>query len=638
MLSNFLNNIFGEKRINTVLLSLIAFSLAFDFRVTTLSILLFAVFTLYNRLKEPIKVNPASIMKVAPFITFYAWFAIGFFYSEDKAGSFKDLETKFSLLALPLLITLFTKFERSAANFIYSAFIIGLIIMELICLGDATMHYLEDGEKGYFFYHQLVSLSDSNAAYFSWLVLFSLVLLLFHNFSMSNMLKPLLLIFQIVFLILLSSRASQLVFFFLILPFAFYYYRSRHRELKYRISFLFAFSIILVVLAQPALINSRFEVLKVQKAKQAFLPEYDHYSYEFNDLSTRLFFWRVGIENIQSANLLFGVGNGDVNQVQNKKMDELGIKDLYREDQPSDFLNMNLHNMYLQSLLASGLIGLFLLLGMLIVPLLDALRTKSYSFLLFQLIVIVFMLHESALQTQAGTVFYSFFSAVLIAQSKDFELSGSSAAAERIGKGISDGIKRLFDIFFSLLFLLPFTLFILPICALIIKLVSPGPVFFIQERTGKDNKTFRCYKLRTMRLNKEADTRQASKNDHRITPFGYFLRVMHIDEFPQLFNVLKGDMSIIGPRPHMLYHTSIYSEELPYYGRRLKVKPGLTGLAQIKGYVGEINNASDLKKRVLNDIYYVKHASINLDLYIFIMTIKNLIGKIFLFKTRKNES
>src|SRR5690606_5414262 len=137
-------------------------------------------------------------------------------------------------------------------------------------------------------------------------------------------------------------------------------------------------------------------------------------------------------------------------------------------------------------------------------------------------------------------------------------------------------------------------------------------VFFIQKRTGRHHKEFNCYKLRSMHINQLADIEQATQGDSRITKVGYFLRVFHIDEIPQLFNVLKGEMSIIGPRPHMLYHTKIYSESLDYYHLRLHAKPGLTGLAQVKGYVGEIHDRAELKKRILNDIYYVKNPSLGL--------------------------
>ena len=189
-------------------------------------------------------------------------------------------------------------------------------------------------------------------------------------------------------------------------------------------------------------------------------------------------------------------------------------------------------------------------------------------------------------------------------------------------------LKRSFDIVFSLLFFILLGSFIFPLLAIIIKLSSKGPIFFVQKRTGKDNKTFHCIKFRTMKLNKEADTQQAITNDLRITRLGKILRLTHIDELPQLLNVLMGTMSIVGPRPHMLYHTEVYSKAYTYYLLRHESKPGMTGMAQIKGYLGEIITPRDLKKRVLWDIYYNKNASIRLDIYIAFTTLQQIIHKL----------
>jgi putative colanic acid biosynthesis UDP-glucose lipid carrier transferase len=181
-------------------------------------------------------------------------------------------------------------------------------------------------------------------------------------------------------------------------------------------------------------------------------------------------------------------------------------------------------------------------------------------------------------------------------------------------------IKRAMDLFISGLFTLAILSWLFPIVAILIKLTSKGPVFFIQKRTGFKGIEFDCFKFRTMYVNAEADTKQATGNDKRITPVGRFLRATHIDEIPQFLNVLLGDMSIVGPRPHMLYHTRYYSERIPYYNLRLEVLPGMTGMAQIKGYVGEISVERELRKRVQWDIYYMKNRSVALDFKILFST------------------
>ena len=138
---------------------------------------------------------------------------------------------------------------------------------------------------------------------------------------------------------------------------------------------------------------------------------------------------------------------------------------------------------------------------------------------------------------------------------------------------------------------------------------------------------FDCFKFRTMYVNDEADTKQATSNDKRITLVGKFLRLTHLDETPQFFNVLLGDMSIVGPRPHMLYHTRYYAQTIPYYNLRHEAVPGMTGMAQIKGYIGEINMERELRKRIQWDIYYLKNRSIWLDITIVFTTFAQVIVK-----------
>lgn len=181
--------------------------------------------------------------------------------------------------------------------------------------------------------------------------------------------------------------------------------------------------------------------------------------------------------------------------------------------------------------------------------------------------------------------------------------------------------KRFFDITVS--FIVICTLF--PLSYLIIgtaiKLTSQGPVLFRQQRSGLGDKPFTCLKFRTTVVNEEADTLQAVGNDRRITTIGKFLRETSLDEFPQFINVLRGDMSIVGPRPHMVYHTKTYSTVIPDYMRRLTVKPGITGLAQILGYRGETPEKTDMERRVRLDLWYIDHRTFKLDLHIFIYTL-----------------
>lgn len=181
--------------------------------------------------------------------------------------------------------------------------------------------------------------------------------------------------------------------------------------------------------------------------------------------------------------------------------------------------------------------------------------------------------------------------------------------------------KRFFDILFSLAFIVCVLSWLLPVLSLLIKLTSKGPVFFLQKRIGRGGKSFTCYKLRTMVVNPDADILQASENDCRVTALGWFLRESNMDEFPQFLNVLKGDMSMIGPRPHMFADCKKFSALLPGYKFRNMVKPGLTGLAQIKGYHGPTTTRNCILLRYHWDNYYIRHIGFLLDCKIILYTI-----------------
>ena len=181
--------------------------------------------------------------------------------------------------------------------------------------------------------------------------------------------------------------------------------------------------------------------------------------------------------------------------------------------------------------------------------------------------------------------------------------------------------KRIFDIVLSILVLLVVVL-IFPIVALVTLIQSPGPIFFRQVRTGVNGKEFMCYKFRSMHVNKDADRVQATEHDPRKFPFGNFMRKYNIDELPQFWNVLVGDMSAVGPRPHMLMHTEFYSHHIGKYMVRHFVKPGITGWAQVTGFRGETKELWQMKGRVKRDIWYIENWSIWLDVRIVWMTIK----------------
>jgi len=198
-----------------------------------------------------------------------------------------------------------------------------------------------------------------------------------------------------------------------------------------------------------------------------------------------------------------------------------------------------------------------------------------------------------------------------------------SARSYPLSNPINRFIKRLFDIVVSSIVLLLSPIIFIPV-AIIIKLTSPGPIFFKQRRTGYRGQEFDCYKFRTMRVNNDSDNVQATRDDPRKTRFGNFLRHTSIDEFPQFYNVLKGEMSIVGPRPHMVKHTQMYSELIDKYMLRHTIKPGITGWAQVNGYRGQTDQLWQMEKRVEYDVWYAENWNFLLDLKIIFLTITNV--------------
>ncbi|QWX83701.1 exopolysaccharide biosynthesis polyprenyl glycosylphosphotransferase [Cellulophaga sp. HaHaR_3_176] len=188
-------------------------------------------------------------------------------------------------------------------------------------------------------------------------------------------------------------------------------------------------------------------------------------------------------------------------------------------------------------------------------------------------------------------------------------------------------LKRAFDIIFSIVVILGILSWLTPIIALVIRLESKGPIFFRQLRNGIDNKEFYCYKFRSMGLDNGGDKFQTVKNDMRVTRVGKFIRRTSMDELPQFYNVFFGNMSVVGPRPHMLKLSLEYDTIVDKYMLRQLVKPGITGLAQVKGCRGEIETDSDIINRVKFDIFYVENWSLILDFKIIVQTVlKAIVG------------
>jgi len=181
--------------------------------------------------------------------------------------------------------------------------------------------------------------------------------------------------------------------------------------------------------------------------------------------------------------------------------------------------------------------------------------------------------------------------------------------------------KRVFDIIISTTAIVLVLSWLIPLLGIIILFESRGPVFFAQLRTGKNDKPFKCFKFRSMRYFKDSESKQATKNDFRVTKIGKFIRKTSLDEFPQFINVFTGKMSIVGPRPHMIQHTTDFSKVVDHYMVRQFLKPGITGWAQINSFRGEITHHSQLEMRIASDLWYLEHWTIWLDVRILFLTV-----------------
>ena len=229
----------------------------------------------------------------------------------------------------------------------------------------------------------------------------------------------------------------------------------------------------------------------------------------------------------------------------------------------------------------------------------------------------------------------------ILRSSYSYNFQGSLVSADRIEKITRNGLylagKRAFDILISSFIIIFVLSWLIPVLAILIRLDSRGPVFFMQRRVGFLGKTFQCLKLRTMVVNKDCDSQQAMANDPRITRLGRFLRVTSLDELPQFVNVLLGDMSIVGPRPFMQRDNEIFSQAVADYNLRFYAKPGITGMAQVKGYRGPTVTFQSIFHRYQWDAFYVRNASPSLDIKIIRLTARQILKSIFSFRAELND-
>ncbi len=354
-----------------------------------------------------------------PFFLYFLLYALSYTYSADKAQAGFDITQKLSFILLPLILGAGTQITRRGWECILLSLAISLTVVGLVCMARAYLLWRLSGDDEVFFYHRLVAGLDANAVYMAWYVLFSIAALSFYRWTIcfhhwhGVLLKWLLIAIQFVFFVLLSSRTMLVMLCMIALPCYLHVQVKKFRWTAWHIigALLLAATLGAAIIKTDNPVRQRFEDVRPNNLRHAFQSHYADSNQQFSNLTMRLFIWRVGVENIRANKLWWcGAGNGDVHNLQNDRIASYGFRMTNEFGGPSAMRDIDLHNMYLQTLMAIGIPGLIVLLILLLSPFFFLARTgfPHLSFL-FHLSACLFMLQEAVFQTQSGIVYYIFF-------------------------------------------------------------------------------------------------------------------------------------------------------------------------------------------------------------------------------------
>lgn len=520
-----------------------------------------------------------------------------------------ELERKLPFLALPLIWLNLPIYSASHyKNNVFLYFSYGMSFIGIFLVGTAFCNFLLTGNGNLFYYHNLVAGFNGSAIYYSLLFSISLLFLLEKNSLESSLLTSAMIVLHSILLLLLSSK---IFVFIMVLLYLYYFAQSIQKQLLWiglsslilGIGLQFFFNAENIAKRYAALDLSNIFSLK-QTPLSPITP--------FDGFSLRKELWNFGFELSQqnSRTLLIGVGPGDAQDQLNKKIIANNMYTGVKGTTDTGYLNYNFHNQYVQTFLEVGSLGLFLLLLLLIYLMGIGIKYNNKQLFLINVIFLCSFLTESFLSRQIGIVAFVGFNALLLLQSPPKPTAFA---------------KRVFDIVFSLAVIILLLSWLLPpLCLFIIMETKSFPIFQ-QKRVGQHGKTFTCFKLKTMVDNPQSDYLAAQVNDPRITFLGQYLRKYGLDELPQFFNVLLGDMSVVGPRPLMVQEEEKLNALMPNFSSRLSIKPGITGLAQAYGHKGLIKDKYDVKLRYKLDTLYAQHYNLLTDVKIIIKTFLYLI-------------
>ncbi len=533
------------------------------------------------------------------------------FIDSNQTTATFELEKKLSWFFLPLLwYNLPFKNNREFVDKTLRLIGLGIGVFGWGLILFTLYRYFQIGSAHVFFYHDLVSIWDGNAIYYS-LLFFISILLLLNELKQKNNLVLVVVLTNILLILALSSKLFALALIVLL--------TYQLIKLKKPLILLFVFVGLIgsQFLLKENSVVSRFNEMNLSSffdLKKKITPVT-----EFDGFTIRKELWNIGLEILEENpdKIWLGIGPGDTQDLINKKLIE---RDFYIGDGTPDdigYLNYNLHNQYLQTFIELGVIGILFLGGIFYYLISLGIRNKNASLISINLLFLFAFLTESFLSRQMGVISFVGMNSLFIFKEKYLPINSFSMS-----------IKRLFDLVFSSFVILFILSWSLPIMCLIVFLDTKSFPLFVQLRVGKNQENFKCFKLRSMIKNTDADLLAAQENDARITKIGGFLRKYAIDELPQFFNVFLGQMSTVGPRPLMVNEEIEFNQLIPNFSKRLISKPGITGLSQSFGYKGMVEGLVDIKIRMKLDMLYAEKQSLWLDVKLIMNTLKYIFAQI----------
>lgn len=584
-----------------VFVALFLLSIALPLKINTAFIYCFGLLALYLFIKRDKKINQLPVFYGATLLV-AGTHALHYWIQPANELLNFELEKKIPFLLIPLFFSVID--EKNTLPKIMKLVAFGASLIGVLLLLFAGYQFIQSVNSDEFYYHNLVRVVSGNAIYYS---LFFCIALLF-AFELLITDKKRVYIIPITLLTVVILLLSSKLFTLLLVLIFMYYALIQVKTIAFKTSLILVFIFGFVFSFQK--ISERFKEIdrtNLLETKQSINP-----ATTFDGFSLRKELIALGLElkAEHSSQMFIGLGPGICQEKLNQKLIDKQFYTGENAQSKSGFYNYNFHNQYLQTLLETGWIGFIALVIMLLTPFLIIEKDHQRIVFFINGLFLFGFLTESFLSRQMGIVSYLSFNSLFIAQ--------HSTTIRLL-------VKRLFDLLFSFMVIGCLLSWLVPLLSVFIILDLKSFPIFVQKRVGKNGIVFHCFKLRTMKKNSIHDFLPAQLDDNRITKFGAFLRKYALDELPQFFNVLLGNMSVVGPRPLMLSDEEKFNKLIPNFSSRLVMKPGITGFAQAFGYKGYVGSRVDIANRYRLDKKYSQIQSFWLDIKLIFFTIKTII-------------